>query len=26
MERLTGVPVERDWLLGRARRSFVVPL
>ncbi len=26
MERLTGVPVEREWLLGRARRSFVVPL
>ena len=26
MERLTGVPLERDWLLGRARRSFVVPL
>jgi hypothetical protein len=26
MERLTGMPVERDWLLGRARRSFVVPL
>jgi hypothetical protein len=26
MERLTGVPLERDWLLGRARRSFVVPV
>ncbi len=26
MERLTGMPVERDWLVGRARRSFVVPL
>jgi hypothetical protein len=26
MDRLTGVPLGRDWLLGRARRSFVVPL
>jgi len=26
MERLTGLPVERDWLLQRARRSFVIPL
>jgi Family of unknown function (DUF6461) len=26
MERLTGMALEREWLLGLARRSFVVPL